>query len=229
LVTASGRDKATVMSQPYPANPVLLKLLEEGSFEHHGERYPTNYSTPSAICRQYGEMILERGFSAALEIGTLFGFSTLHLAEAIARNRGTLDTVDIRYEKRQWSNGAAILNVHEVAERLVAESNLQEVVNFHAGHSNEVLTRFIREGRSYDFALIDGSHVFPIVVLDFIFVDRLMRDGGVIALDDVGETMARKSPDGGPNRMLQMIFASGRYRITPLSANVVLCDKLNSL
>lgn len=217
------------MPQAYPANPVLLTLLREGGFDHRGVRYATSYSTPAAICQRYGELIIERGFKSALEIGTLLGFSTLYLAEALARNGGTIDTVDIRYEKREWSPGVTIENVHEVAERLVAESDLQQVVNFHAGHSNEVLTKFIQEGRTYDFALIDGSHLFPIAMLDFIFTDRLIREGGVIALDDIGEGLARKYPDGGPNRMLQMIFACGRYRITPISSNVVLCDKLKSI
>lgn len=217
------------MSQAYPENPVLLKLLKDGAFEHRGQRYPTNFSTPPSISQQYGELILERGFSSAVEVGTLFGFSTLFLAEALKRNKGRLDTIDIRYEKREWSNGQSIVNVHEVAERLVAESDLGSVVKFHVGHSNEVLTRLVREGRSYDFALIDGSHVFPVVALDFIFVDRLVREGGVIALDDVGEKLARKYPDGGPNRILQMVFASGRFRITPLSGNVVLCEKVRSV
>jgi predicted O-methyltransferase YrrM len=217
------------MSQSYPENPVLLQLLQDGAFEHQGQRYPTNYSTPASICRQYGELILERGFTSAVEVGTLFGFSTLFLAEALQRNKGHLDTIDIRYEKRQWSNGLSILNVHEVAERLVSESKLDEVVSFHVGHSHEVLTRLFREGRPYDFALIDGSHVFSVVALDFILMDRLIRDGGVIALDDIGEGMAKKHPDGGPNRILQMVFASGRYRITPLSGNVVLCDKVRSV
>lgn len=217
------------MTRPYPANPVLLSLLKEGGFEHQGQRYAINYSTPPAICKQYGDLILERGFSSAVEIGTLFGLSTLHLAEALAHNDGKLDTIDIRYEKREWSKGLTIENVHEVAERLVDQSGFREIVKFHVGHSNEVLTNFIREGRSYDFALIDGSHLFPIAMLDFIFVDRLVREGGVIALDDIGEGLARRYPDGGPNRMLQMIFACGRYRITPISPNVVLCDKLKSL
>lgn len=217
------------MSQAYPENPVLMKLLNEGAFEHRGQRYPTNYSTPANICQQYGELILKRGFSTGLEIGTLFGFSTLFLAEALKRNKGRLDTIDIRYEKREWSNGLSIINVHEVAERLVTESNFDDCVKFLTGHSHEALTKLIHEGRTYDFALIDGSHLFPVVALDFIFVDRLLKEGGVIALDDIGESMARKYPDGGPNRMLQMIFASGRYRITPLSANVVLCDKVRDI
>jgi hypothetical protein len=38
--------------------------------------------------------------------------------------------------------------------------------------------------------------------------------------------MAKKYPDRGPNRILRMIFAGGRYRITPLSSNVVLCEKV---
>jgi predicted O-methyltransferase YrrM len=183
------------MSGSYPANPVLLALLKEGSFEHQGQRFAINYSTPPAICKQYGELILERGLRAGVEIGTLFCLSTLHLAEALQRNGGKLDTIDIRYEKREWATGQSIENVHEVAERLVKESDLHEVVNFHVGHSNDVLTQLIREGRTYDFALIDGSHLFSIAMLDFIFVDRLMKEGGVIACEAPRHPLPAMHPD----------------------------------
>ena len=67
-------------------------------------------------------------------------------------------------------------------------------------------------------------------LLDFIFVDAILKEGGYIALDDIGVTIAEKPySNGGPNHILPMIFASGRYRIRPLSANVVLCEKLHSL
>jgi predicted O-methyltransferase YrrM len=220
-------DRATMAK--YPSNATLLDLVKSGSFAHRGKKWPIKYSTPTAICQRYGEIILEKRLRRGVEIGTLFGLSTMYLAEALQRNEGHLDTIDIRYEKREWAPGEEIENIHEVAERLVDDGGFRSTVSFHVGHSNSVLASFIEQGRSYDFALIDGSHLFPAAMLDFIFVDRILEDGGIVALDDIGEGMARKYPDGGPNRMLEMIFASGRYRITPLNLNVVICEKLRTL
>ncbi|HIF04122.1 MAG TPA: class I SAM-dependent methyltransferase [Candidatus Poseidoniales archaeon] len=215
-----------VLPPEYPSNPVLLQLIRSQSFEHKGRSYRINYSTPASICQRYGEEILRRGFKSGLEIGTLFGFSTLHLAEALHHNGGKLDTIDIRYNERTWSDGTKIVDIHEVAERLINESGYSDIVRFIPGNSNVELVKLIEAGKSYDFALIDGGHVFSVAMLDFIFVDRLLKLGGVIALDDIGSNMAGKEGlDGGPNRLLEMIFSSNRYEIIPLTSNIVLCEK----
>jgi predicted O-methyltransferase YrrM len=215
-----------VLPPEYPSNPVLLQLIRSQSFEHKGRSYRINYSTPTSICQRYGEEILRRGFKSGLEIGTLFGFSTLHLAEALHHNGGKLDTIDIRYNERTWSDGTKIVDVHEVAERLINESGYSDIVRFIPGNSNVELVKLIEAGKSYDFALIDGGHVFSVAMLDFIFVDRLLKLGGIIALDDIGSNMAGKEGlDGGPNRLLSMIFSSNRYEIIPLTSNIVLCEK----
>jgi len=219
-------ERGRVLPPKYPSNPILLELISSQSFEHKGRSYSTSHSTPASICKRYGEEIIRRGFKSGLEIGTLFGFSTLHLAEALHHNGGKLDTIDIRYNEREWADGTNIVDVHEVAERLVNESGFSDTVRFIPGNSNVELIKLIEAGKSYDFALIDGGHVYSVAMLDFIFVDRLLEPGGLIALDDIGSSMARKEGlDGGPNRLLPMIFSSNRYDIIPLTSNIVLCEK----
>ena len=219
-------ERGHVLPPKYPSNPVLLELIRSQTFEHKGRSYSIGYSTPASICKRYGEEIIRRGFKSGLEIGTLFGFSTLHLAEALHHNRGKLDTIDIRYNEREWADGTNIVDVHEVAERLINESGFSDTVRFIPGNSNAELIKLIDAGESYDFALIDGGHVYSVAMLDFIFVDKLLRPGGLIALDDIGSNMAGKEGlGGGPNRLLSMIFSSNRYDIIPLNSNNVLCEK----
>lgn len=211
-------------------NPVLEELLAAGEFSHRGQRYPLAHSTSPDICQRYADLIVEHGLQRGLEIGTLFGFSTLFLADAFAQTQGKLDTIDIRYAKRTWSNGEEIEEIHEVAERLVAEAALDDRVTFHAGNSNAVLAQLIEAGTEYDFALIDGSHKFEIALLDFIGVDRMLRVGGYAAMDDVGANVsAKEGLSGGPNRVLSLVFATDRYAIEPWSANVAVCEKRRSL
>lgn len=214
-------------ADPYPANPVLKKLNQDEFFTHNGQKWPTDFCTPSWVCEHFGKIILENNLKRGLEIGTLFGLSTLYHAEALLRNGGHLDTVDIRYKTADWGDGRTIENVHEVAERLVKESGFESVVTFRVGASQNILPDLYRAGARYDYCYIDGNHTYCYSLLDFLFVDAMVDVGGFISMDDVGVVMAKKDyTDGGPNRLLPMIFASNRFKITPVSGNVIVCQKM---
>lgn len=207
-------------------NPVIEGLLEAGEFSHRGKRYPIAHSTSADICRRYADLIVTKNLKRGLEIGTLFGFSTLFLADAFAQTDGTLDTVDIRHTKRTWSNGEEIEDIHEVAERLIEQAGLGDRVTFRVGNSNIVLPQLLEAGTEYEFGLIDGSHRFEIALLDFICLDRMLAVEGYVAIDDVGVNVsAKEGLSGGPNRLLNTIFTTGRYLIEPWSANIAVCRK----
>jgi predicted O-methyltransferase YrrM len=207
-------------------NPVIENLVAAGEFTHRGHRYPVAHNTSADTCRRYANLILERDVKQALEIGTLFGFSTLFLADAVAQTGGRLDTIDIRHPKRTWIDGQEIEDIHEVAERLVDEAGLGDHVTFLVGSSIDVLAELMAAGKSYGFALIDGSHQFEIALLDFICVDRMLSVGGWVALDDIGAGVSTKNGlSGGPNRVLATMLATSRYEIEIWSANVAVCQK----
>ena len=46
------------------------------------------------------------------------------------------------------------------------------------------LPQLVREGAQYDLIYIDGSHLFEEVMIDCYYCTRLLREGGVMALDD---------------------------------------------
>ncbi len=223
--------EAATAGRAYPGNPVLRDLIERRTFTHNGRIYRAAHRLEDFVCETMGRLVLAQGLQSCLEVGTLFGFATLFLAEAVAATGGQVDTVDIRPAQLHWDRHRAsepqtIENVHEVAERLLAESGLAAQVRLLAGDSNAVLPNLIREGRRYELALVDGAHDFPSVLLDVIAVDNLLVPGGYLVLDDVGRTLATREGNlGGPNRLLAALFASGRYEVLPLSANAALCRK----
>ena len=214
------------VSQQRPTDDALRDLIARGSFEHQGETWPIAHATPVSVCRRYAEIVRGNHFHRALEIGTLFGLSTAHLGLALPSG-GHLDTIDIRYESRTWTDGREINNVHEVAETLIRDCGLDDVVEFHVGNSNAILPELLDQGRRYDFALIDGSHDFHVALLDFVGVDAMLEVGGYIALDDVsGRVSGKEGLHGGPSRLLETLISSGRYVAEPINANVVVCRKI---
>ncbi|MDX1711205.1 MAG: class I SAM-dependent methyltransferase [Rhodovibrionaceae bacterium] len=215
----------------FPANPVLRRLVEEKAFDHDGRRWRAAHRLDADICTFLGRLIVAQGISSILEIGTLFGYATLHLAEAAEATGGHVDTLDLRPEHMLWDRHRSaapreIRNIHEVAERLAEEAGLARRITFLVGDSNERLPELVREGRRYGLVLVDGAHDFPSVLLDVIAADWLLEPGGYLVLDDVGRRIAgRQGTEGGPNRVLESLLASGRFEILPLSANVALCRK----
>jgi predicted O-methyltransferase YrrM len=208
-------------------NPYLRKLITEGGFHYDGRFWPfTPQVTRFDRLALYAERIVAAGYTRGLEIGTFIGLSTVFLAEALARNNGTLDTIDIRLQDQRWGEKDRIHNAYLVAEMFVREAELSNVT-FLRGRSQDVLPK---RPRRYDFAHIDGDHNYYAVVMDFILVDSMLDVGGLVVLDDIGKKIAvREDTDGGPARLLPHIFASGRYRVELISSNQALCTKLREV
>ncbi|SRR5579883_1359958 len=90
------------------------------------------------------------------EIGTSYGFSTLHLAAAARRNGGRVHTID----KDPRKVAAATANLRE--------AGLDEVVTLHQGDALEVLTT-IRPEAPFDFVFIDATKEQSDAYLDAIW------------------------------------------------------------
>ncbi len=78
------------------------------------------------------------------EIGTSYGFSTLHLAAAVRFNGGHVHTIDLNPKKV----AAATQNIRD--------AGLADVVTIHQGDALDVLTS-IRPVFPFDFAFIDAT------------------------------------------------------------------------
>lgn len=57
-----------------------------------------------------------------------------------------------------------------------------EKVTLIEGYSDQVLPRLAPS--EYDFVLIDGAHSFPVPAVDFHYLSRQLRIGGLLLLDD---------------------------------------------
>jgi len=147
--------------------------------------------SPIAVASWRGEFvrdlcIAERATSG-LEVGMAWGLSTLHIIEALLANRASGEAL-----LASGASGRAHVVIdpmqsslfHNAARRTLRDAGVDAMVEFYEERSDIILPRLISEGRSFDFAFIDGDHHFEGAFIDAVFVDRLLKPGGVVALDD---------------------------------------------
>lgn len=58
-------------------------------------------------------------------------------------------------------------------------------LRFELGSSHHSLPRLEAEGIRVDFGLVDGSHGFPLPIIDWFYMGSMMDAGGVVVIDDV--------------------------------------------
>jgi predicted O-methyltransferase YrrM len=145
--------------------------------------------TSPAVGRLLYDLALSPGVEELLELGTAHGTSTAYIAAALAaKGVGHLTTVD-RPDALEREP-----NVHQVLERLGLE---RWVTVARASSYNRVLMRMLEEATlddetrpCLDFCFLDGAHTWETDGFAVVLVDRLLRPGGWIVLDDVEWSLA---------------------------------------
>jgi predicted O-methyltransferase YrrM len=100
------------------------------------------------------DIIVDRGFTRAFEIGTSTGHSTIWIAWALSKTGGTLATVEI--DERRY----------EIARENIAVTGLTDYVEFILGDAHEIVPAL--EG-SYDFVFSDADKGWYINYFDDMY------------------------------------------------------------
>ncbi len=111
----------------------------------------------------------------SLEVGLGYGFSAMTICAASARSPERRHIVIDPHQSRYWNNGGM---------QNLSEAGFGEMVELREDFSFRVLPALERDGRSVDLAFIDGWHTFDHAFVDFFFVDRLLRENGLVIFDD---------------------------------------------
>ena len=105
-----------------------------------------------------------------LEVGLGYGFSALVICEAAnPRRHIVIDPHQTHY----WG-GKGLSRLREAGHS----------IEFYESTSFETLPELLKGGCLFDFAFVDGWHTFDYVFVDFFYIDKMLRDGGVIMFDD---------------------------------------------
>jgi predicted O-methyltransferase YrrM len=160
-------------------NPVLSNILGTGLVQSAGGQMVKAHSH---IPRPEGEflqgIIAELRPETTLEIGLAYGVSALFICEALARVPGAHHIIvdPAQFSDEYW-NGIGLHNLRA--------AGYGDLIEFYDLPSHIALPQLESAGRQIEFAFIDGAHQFDYALVDFFCVDRLLKVGGIVALDDL--------------------------------------------
>src|SRR5581483_3770921 len=132
------------------------------------------------------------GAATAVEVGMAYGVGSLALADAI---HGQLISID-PFQTTEWGG---------VAVEQLRRAGFADRCELIEQPSHLALPHLVNRGLRVDLALIDGWHTFDHCLVDFFYVDMLLKDGGVVIFDDVAWPAV--------NRVVRFVLANRAYTL----------------
>lgn len=181
---------------PEIPNPVLAEMYRTGKTRAaDGREVSLNAQVSPEYTRALYRAVLDRRPDVALEIGMAHGASTLAILTAL-RNAGCGRLVSVDPCQHTLFEGAGVESVRRAG--LADRHRLMDTYDYLA------LPRLLEEGCKIDFAYIDGWHTFDYALLDFFYIDKMLRPGGVVGFNDCGYRAVA--------RVLRFVTSHRRYR-----------------
>ena len=121
--------------------------------------------------------VLREGAVRTVEVGLAYAVSALYICDGLVLG----DNLSARH---------VVLDPFQATRfaccglQALEEAGVRPLVEHHDEISQIVLPEFLKEQRGFDFAFVDGNHRFDSVFLDLFYLGRLVKKGGIIALDD---------------------------------------------
>jgi predicted O-methyltransferase YrrM len=170
-------------------NPVLEEILRTGRVATPAGGSVALWSNVSPGAGAFLQGLVERVQpEQCLEVGLAQGLSALYLCDALEKaGRGRHIAIDPNQHGGAWGDSWEGAGLHSLERAGYAER-----VEFHGEPSFRVLPRLEAEGLRLDLAFIDGWHTFDFSLVDFFYIDRMLRPGGVVAIDDAQWPSVRK-------------------------------------
>jgi predicted O-methyltransferase YrrM len=174
--------------KPVSTNSVLDRIVETGRtiLPSGDEVEATGYVDP--LCGALLQEVIRAVRPAvAVEVGLAFGISTLYILEALKETGGDkLIGMDPAQHDNHWRGGG----MHNIRQ-----AGYESLYEFHESASQQVLPKLAAEGQRIDFAFIDGWHTFDHTLIDFFYIDQILKVGGILVFDDVSYPPIRRVCD----------------------------------
>lgn len=145
------------------------KVLDES-----GNEYPLHSETSLPQCEFIQKIINDIEATICLEIGLAYGISALFICEAISK-RNNPKFISIDPFQQNWKD-IGLLNLKKCG--------FDSFLDFYRDFSHNILPQLVLKDLKIDFAYIDGSKVFDVVLIHAYYLTRLLKIGGVMVFDD---------------------------------------------
>lgn len=147
-----------------------------------GDIVEVHSETPLGQCEFLQSIIKDNHFKTSVEVGLAYGTSTLAIVDAIAANNGHAVAIDPAENSYWGGNGL----------ELVKQAGYEGRLDFYEEQSHTALSRFLAEGKKFDFAYVDSTKLTDWLMVDYFLIDKLLEAGGVLVFDDVNYPSIRK-------------------------------------
>jgi predicted O-methyltransferase YrrM len=157
---------------------VLREMLETDTARNlKGERIRLHSQLSADHAQAIYQTVLQLQPACVIEIGMACGTSSLAILAALRKlgGKGRLTSID----PYQTSGGG-------VGLAGVARANYQDLHTIIEKPDFLALPPLLEAGTKVDFAYIDGWHTFDYTLLDFFYLDKMLKPGGVVAFNDCG-------------------------------------------
>lgn len=151
--------------------------LEGPPWTRDHERDFQTVTLPEPDCDLLRDLLISERAETVVEVGLAYASSALAIGEALV----TVDPPHPRhviidpFQERAWSN---------VGWDLLCSAGLDAIATLVPAASSIALPQLVTEGLVADAAFVDGSHRFHEVFVDFYFLRKIVRPGGLIVIDD---------------------------------------------
>lgn len=157
-------------------NPVLREILATNQVSHpDGSLLPLHSGVSPKACEIIQAWIAQHRPHKLLEIGLAYGVSSLHIGDAIADIENAEYHIVDPLQASLW---------HDVGRNNLDRAGYAGRYQLHEEPSEFCLPRLLKEGKQFEFCLIDGMHTFDHALVDFFYINRMLEVGGLLILDD---------------------------------------------
>jgi len=167
-------------------NQVLEQILSTGAVvADDGTRFDLHSHVEPQQGAFIQQLIREIDARTTLEVGIGYGISGLFICDALAHTPDARHILIDHMQHSQWWHGIGLRNIRD--------AGFGDMIDFRELPSHLALPQLEMEGVSLDFAFVDGWHTFDHTLIDFFHIDRILRVGGIIAIDDAQWPSVRKA------------------------------------
>lgn len=157
-------------------NVILKEILERGQVTDGVETFPLHSHMQRNEGRLLSKVFESVQPSVSLEVGFAYGVSTLFVCDELARlGRPARHIVLDPFQQSAWKG---------IGSRNVRRAGYSKFVELHEERSELALPRLLSDRTVLDVAVIDGWHTFDHALVDFFYINKMLRVGGVVVLDD---------------------------------------------